>query len=75
VPSGDEDGHHPMWSPDGKELFYTPGPSYRLTALRGTTAGGFAFGLAPAVSRPFWNMAPAPSARTTPHAAAHSFSG
>ena len=23
--SKDDDGHHPVWSPDGKELFYVPG--------------------------------------------------
>jgi hypothetical protein len=24
--SKDDDGHHPVWSPDGKELSYIPGP-------------------------------------------------
>jgi hypothetical protein len=30
--SKDDDGHHPVWSPDGKELSYIPGPG-RLVAV------------------------------------------
>lgn len=32
-----EDGHHPMWSPDGAELVFQPGPGNRLDAVRVTT--------------------------------------
>jgi WD40-like Beta Propeller Repeat len=27
-----ETGHHPVWSSDGKELYYSPGPGSRLVA-------------------------------------------
>ena len=53
-----EDGHHPFWSSDGKELIYTPGPGNRLTALAVSATPGFAFGAAPAVSWRFVNQAP-----------------
>jgi serine/threonine-protein kinase len=36
-------GHHPLWSPDGKELFYIPGPGGFLKVVV-TTKGGFSFG-------------------------------
>ena len=36
--------HHPLWSPDGKELFFFPGPSSGLQKVAVTTKGGFAFG-------------------------------
>jgi Tol biopolymer transport system component len=39
--SRDDDGHHPMWSRDGKELFYVPGPG-RLAVTRITTQPSFA---------------------------------
>jgi len=53
-----EDGHHQTWAPDGKELYYTPGPGDRLTAVAVTTTAGFAFGPAPPVSRPFRSDSP-----------------
>jgi hypothetical protein len=41
--SRNEDAHHPVWSRDGKELFYIPGPN--LFAVRViTTRPNFAFG-------------------------------
>ncbi|MBA3885473.1 MAG: PD40 domain-containing protein [Acidobacteria bacterium] len=40
--SSDDDGHHPMWSRDGRELFYVPGPQ-RLVSVRVDTTKGFAF--------------------------------
>jgi Tol biopolymer transport system component len=36
-------GHHPLWSPDGKELFYFPGAN-RLVAVNVTTHPSFTFG-------------------------------
>ncbi len=39
--SGDN-GHHPLWSPDGKELFFTPGPS-RLSVVNISTQPAFSF--------------------------------
>jgi eukaryotic-like serine/threonine-protein kinase len=54
-----EDGHHQVWSRDGKELFYTPGPGTIFTAVSvNTTAPAFSFGSTPAFARMFLNMAP-----------------
>jgi hypothetical protein len=47
-----QEGHHPAWSSDGKELYYTPGPA-RLVAVTVTASQGFGFGPAPPVTRPF----------------------
>jgi serine/threonine-protein kinase len=38
--SRDDDGHHPVWSRDGQELFYVPGPG-RLVVSRVTTQPAF----------------------------------
>jgi Tol biopolymer transport system component len=48
-----EDGHHPAWSSDGKELYYHPGPGGRLVAVTVMASQGFGFGAAPPVARPF----------------------
>ena len=40
--SRSEDGHHPVWSRDGKRLVYIPGPQ-RLASVTITTAPRFAF--------------------------------
>ena len=54
-----EDGHHQVWSRDGKELFYTPGPGTIFTALAVNTAGQpFSFAPAPAFARLFLNNPP-----------------
>jgi Tol biopolymer transport system component len=58
VSSNTEDGHHQVWSSDGKELYYTPGAGNRLTAVTVTASQGFAFGPAPPVARLFVNQAP-----------------
>jgi serine/threonine protein kinase/Tol biopolymer transport system component len=50
--SRNEDGHHPVWSRDGKELFYIPGPN-QLTVRNITTSPTFAFGDPKAISRGF----------------------
>ena len=55
VSTDSEDGHHPAWSADGKELFYTPAAGPRLTAVSVSTRQGFSFGVARDVSRPFMN--------------------
>jgi len=41
--SKDDDGHHPVWSPDGKELFYVPGAS-QFSAVSISTQPIFTFG-------------------------------
>ncbi len=58
ISTNDEDGHHPAWSKDGKELYYTPGAGSRLVAVTVMASQGFAFGPAPPVTRPFTNAAP-----------------
>ena len=58
-----EDGHHPVWSPDGKELFYIPGPGGQLAAARITTDPSFTFGNAEPVPERFDNYPPAVAAR------------
>ena len=54
-----EDGHHPVWSPDGAELFFQPGPGAQMAAVRITTQPSFAFGEAISVASPFQIAAPA----------------
>ena len=58
-----EDGHHAVWSRDGKELFYTPGPGNRFHVKSITTSPAFSFGEAELIPRPFVN-APPTSERT-----------
>src|SRR5688572_22992725 len=58
-----EDGHHAVWSRDGKELLYTPGPGNRFHAKSITTVPAFSFGEAVLIPRPFVN-APPSSERT-----------
>ena len=53
-----EDGHHPVWSGDGRELFYTPGPGSRLIAVPITTEPSLAFGESVLVPRFFTNAPP-----------------
>ncbi|MBK5297541.1 MAG: serine/threonine-protein kinase, partial [Vicinamibacteria bacterium] len=53
-----DDGHHPVWSPDGAELVFTPGPVPRLDAVRVTTQPSFTFSEATPVPRPFQNLSP-----------------
>ena len=48
-----EDGHHPVWSSDGKELYYNPNPNSRLTAVTVMASQGFGFGPAPPVVKAF----------------------
>jgi serine/threonine protein kinase/Tol biopolymer transport system component len=39
----DADNHHPLWSPDGKELFYVPGPGL-FGSVRVSTQPSVSFG-------------------------------
>jgi len=48
-----DDGHHPVWSPDGAELIFTPGPGAPLNAVRVTTQPSFTFSEATPVPRSF----------------------
>lgn len=54
-----EDAHHPAWSRDGRELFYTPGPGNRLLSVPIATTPSFAFGDPVLIPRPFVNAPPA----------------
>jgi hypothetical protein len=47
-----EQPNHPLWSPDGKELFYNPGPG-QFASVSVSTEPTFAFGRSRAVARPF----------------------
>jgi len=52
VASDSEQPNHPLWSPDGTELFYNPGPGeFRSVSI--STKPTFAFGRATAAARPF----------------------
>ena len=53
-----DDGHHPVWSPDGGELVFTPGAVSRLDAVRVTTQPSFTSSEATPVPRSFQNSAP-----------------
>jgi Tol biopolymer transport system component len=57
VSSANEDAHHPVWSPDGKVLYYTPGPGNRATRVPVTFSPAPAFGTPSAFERPFTNLA------------------
>ena len=44
-----QDNHHPLWSPDGTELYYVPGP-IQFAVVSVTTTPGFEFGNPEAIS-------------------------
>ena len=48
--SKNDDGHHPFWSRDGRELFYVPGPD-GLSKVSVTTRPAFSFSNPVAVPR------------------------
>ena len=54
-----EVSHHQVWSPDGSELFYTPGPGNRLFSVSIATNPSFTFGNSTPIVRPFLNAPPA----------------
>jgi len=53
-----DDGHHPVWSPDGAELLFTRNLGAPMAGVRVTTQPSFAVGEAMPVSRPFQTAAP-----------------
>jgi Tol biopolymer transport system component len=57
--SKDPRSHHPLWSPDGKELYYIPGPVRSPLAVSVTTQPSFAFGNALPVFFPPGTAGPA----------------
>lgn len=59
ISKNEDDGHHPVWSPDGKELVFTPGSGDRLHVVSISTQSAFSFGEAVVLPRPFRNLSPA----------------
>ncbi len=57
LPQGAVEPKHPLWSPDGTQLFYNPGPG-QFESVTVTTQPTFAFGNHVAVPRPFPGAAP-----------------
>jgi len=53
-----DDGHHPVWSADGAELFFSPGNIDRLDAVRVTTQPSFTFSEATPVTASFAALPP-----------------
>jgi hypothetical protein len=49
---GEEPANHPAWAPDGKELYFNPGPG-QFKAVKVTTKPNFAFGGVVSLPRPF----------------------
>jgi Tol biopolymer transport system component len=60
----DADTHHPLWSPDGKELFYSAGPSL-FGSMSVTTRPSVSFGSPARLGRALTRQLPAPPGRTT----------
>jgi Tol biopolymer transport system component len=59
ISKNSEDGHHPVWSPDGKSLFYHPGPGgLPFVAVRIITEPSFAISDATPVPRRFNRLNP-----------------
>jgi serine/threonine-protein kinase len=55
--SRDDDGHHPLWSPDGKQLLYNPGSGPVSVSV--TTQPSFSFGIPePVPGRELVNVGP-----------------
>lgn len=56
-------GGRPLWSPDGKQIFFVPGPGRRLVTTVTTPPGTFAFTVPESVPRRF-GLAPSVNPRT-----------
>ena len=54
---GEEPANFPAWAPDGKELYFNPGPE-QLKAVKVTTNPNFAFGDVISLPRPFRTAPP-----------------
>jgi Tol biopolymer transport system component len=57
ISASTEDAHHPVWGPDGRDLFYTPGPGNRTMRVPVTFTPAPEFGSAGPLERPFGNLA------------------
>jgi Tol biopolymer transport system component len=53
-----EDGHHAVWSRDGRELLYTPGPGNRIQRVVVSTATSFQYSRPELLARRFTNASP-----------------
>ncbi len=58
VSKATEDGHHSVWSRDGRTLFYTPGPGPVLVAVPVTATTAFTMGEPKTLNRQFGNEPP-----------------
>jgi serine/threonine-protein kinase len=59
ISRSEDRGHHPLWSPDGKELFFTRAAGNSLDVVHISTQPTFSFGEAVNIPRPFSNDSPA----------------
>jgi len=57
VSKSSEDAHHPVWAPDGGQIYYTPGPGNRSVAVTVTFTPTVSFGEPRIFERPFSNLA------------------
>jgi eukaryotic-like serine/threonine-protein kinase len=53
-----DDGHHPVWSPDGGELLFNPGPGPSLFVTRIGRQASFSFAEAPPIASTIRKAAP-----------------
>ncbi len=58
ISKNEEGGHHPLWSPDGKELYYNPGPVRNFHVVSISTQPAFSFGETVMFARPVLGGAP-----------------
>jgi Tol biopolymer transport system component len=57
ISNSSEDGHHPLWTANGKQLIYVPGPGTRLVRVPAATSPTFSFGAPSFIEEPFFNTA------------------
>jgi WD40 repeat protein len=58
ISRNEDDAHHPVWAPDGKALYFTPGPGGRINEVKVSTQPTFTFGEATTFPGPFANVPP-----------------